>query len=127
MTLISFLFIPVQAVYAKSHPELLKYIYLVAPISLVFLNPIGFILLEIQKWRNSPPGEHGSKMHVLWLVVKGVIKNPVVFMTALGVIGNFVFQEKVPPYVTNILTVLGEFLPYFVIISHVQMMLCLAI
>jgi len=41
----------VQAIYGKTQPQFLQYIYLVAPISLVILNPIGFILLEIQKAR----------------------------------------------------------------------------
>ncbi|XP_078481964.1 lysosomal cholesterol signaling protein [Ciona intestinalis] len=42
----------VKVLYAKTHPELLQYIYLAAPVSLLILNPIGFIMLEIDKqWR----------------------------------------------------------------------------
>ena len=43
------LFLPsaVAALYGKTHPEFASYLYLVAPISLVFLNPIGFILMEV--------------------------------------------------------------------------------
>nr|XP_039263349.1 integral membrane protein GPR155-like [Styela clava] len=43
----------IQAVYGNSHPEFLQYIYLLAPISLLVLNPIGFMLLEIDKCRNN--------------------------------------------------------------------------
>lgn len=35
-----------EAVYEKTHPDYLDYIYLLAPISLVILNPIAFLLME---------------------------------------------------------------------------------
>ena len=35
-----------NAVYSKTHPDYIHYIYLIAPISLCILNPIAFILLE---------------------------------------------------------------------------------
>ncbi len=44
----------VQAIYQKNHPEYIQYIYLIAPISLLFLNPIGFFLLELnEQWNNA--------------------------------------------------------------------------
>ena len=39
----------VAALYSKTHPEYAAYLYLMAPISLVFLNPIGFVLMEVSK------------------------------------------------------------------------------
>lgn len=39
----------VNAVYGNSHPDYIHYIYLLAPISLVILNPIAFVLLEINE------------------------------------------------------------------------------
>ena len=33
----------VEAVYGKTHPNYVGYLYLMAPISLVILNPIGFV------------------------------------------------------------------------------------
>jgi hypothetical protein len=38
----AFFHFAVASLYHKSHPEFPSYLYLVAPISLVFLNPIGF-------------------------------------------------------------------------------------
>ena len=38
----------------------------------------------------------------------GVATNPIVFMTALGIMANFIFKQKVPSYLDNILTVLGK-------------------
>lgn len=37
----------VDAIYSESHPNFSNYIYLLAPISLCILNPIGFFLLEL--------------------------------------------------------------------------------
>lgn len=45
------LFILVSALYSKLHPEYASYIYLMAPISLAILNPIGYVLMEISKIR----------------------------------------------------------------------------
>uniref|UniRef100_A0A182SP31 Uncharacterized protein n=1 Tax=Anopheles maculatus TaxID=74869 RepID=A0A182SP31_9DIPT len=39
----------VSALYSKIHPEYASYIYLLAPISLAILNPIGYVLMEISK------------------------------------------------------------------------------
>merc|ERR1719193_811098 len=45
-----------EAIYAESHPEFLEYIYLLAPVSLCILNPVGFFMLEFSKSRPSPSG-----------------------------------------------------------------------
>ena len=42
----------VHALYSTTHPEFASYLYLVAPISLVFLNPIGFIMMEVRKFED---------------------------------------------------------------------------
>merc|ERR1719322_493093 len=41
------------ALYEKTAPEIPRYLYLMAPISLAILNPIGFILMEIGKVRST--------------------------------------------------------------------------
>ncbi|CAB1417274.1 unnamed protein product [Pleuronectes platessa] len=46
----------VEALYQNTYPEYLQYIYLVAPVSLMLLNPIGFAFCEIQKWKDQ--GNH---------------------------------------------------------------------
>lgn len=49
---------PVDALYRSTYPEYLQYIYLVAPVSLMILNPIGFALCEVQKWRQAGHSQH---------------------------------------------------------------------
>ena len=42
-----------KALYGQNHPEYPSYLYLLAPISLAILNPIGCILMEIDKVKSS--------------------------------------------------------------------------
>ncbi|XP_041366937.1 integral membrane protein GPR155-like isoform X2 [Gigantopelta aegis] len=96
-----------QALYQDTHPDYLQYIYLIAPISLVFLNPIGFTLMEIHKRRGTTGVETGA-CTVAWQVVWSVVANPIVFMTAIGIAGNFAFKQTVPNILRDILQVLGN-------------------
>jgi len=41
-----------SSIYAKTHPEIPMYLYLLAPVNLVILNPIGLICMEIDKQIN---------------------------------------------------------------------------
>lgn len=87
----------VEALYRNTHPEYLQYIYLVAPVSLMILNPLGFAFCEVQRWRT---GEHQqqSKLKVLGLVVLQVVRNPIVFMVVIGVISHFLLGQKIPAF-----------------------------
>lgn len=95
----------IYALYGKTHPEYAAYLYLMAPISLAILNPIGFILLEIGKRRVE---EHTSCRDMIYSIMKGVVLNPVLFMTVLGIIGNLIFSHNVPHLLAAILEVLGN-------------------
>ncbi|KAK7110797.1 lysosomal cholesterol signaling protein-like isoform X2 [Littorina saxatilis] len=139
-----------QALYQNTHPEYLQYIYLISPISLLILNPIGFTLMEIHRHRTRhsvaaltssdaqdesttrrkrqdstrstdstlrASNGHGSggvpPEEMTWgkaflQVSKGVLLNPIIFMTAIGVAGNFIFHQSVPAILDSILTVLGN-------------------
>lgn len=87
----------VEALYRNTHPEYLQYIYLVAPVSLMVLNPLGFALCEVQRWRSGEPHQQ-SKIRVLGLVVLQVVKNPIVFMVVIGIISHFLLNQKIPPF-----------------------------
>ncbi|XP_077553451.1 lysosomal cholesterol signaling protein-like [Haemaphysalis longicornis] len=43
----------VESVFSRSHPSFAGYIYLVAPLSLVLLNPVGLFLIEVQAFRSA--------------------------------------------------------------------------
>lgn len=70
--LISLSVILVDALYRSTYPEYLQYIYLVAPVSLMLLNPIGFALCEVQKWRQSGHSQHRT-LAIIGVVVSRVM------------------------------------------------------
>ncbi|KAL2087874.1 hypothetical protein ACEWY4_016702 [Coilia grayii] len=85
----------VDALYRSTYPEYLQYIYLVAPVSLMLLNPIGFALCEIQRWKQS--ADHSqSRLHIIFIVLLQVMKNPIVFMVLVGIISHFLLGGRVP-------------------------------
>ncbi|KAK7068809.1 hypothetical protein SK128_020429, partial [Halocaridina rubra] len=108
----------VAALYGKTHPEFPSYLYLVAPISLVLLNPIGFVLMEVGKRRkkneedcegfSSGSGTGDSGCRTVLYILRDVLLNPIVLMTALGIVGNFIFDHKLPNILEGVLKVLGQ-------------------
>merc|ERR1719397_189930 len=90
-----------SSIFGPGHP-LVGLLYLVAPISLLVLNPIGFILLEVGRGEKEK-GIFSTIRSVIW----GLITNPVVTMTLLGVLGNFAFSSSPPPTITKFLSALG--------------------
>ena len=57
----------VKALYGQSHPEYPSYLYLISPISLAILNPIGCVLMEVDKVRSDNQeikSEGGDKLSI---------------------------------------------------------------
>ena len=73
-------------------------------------------MLETQKRKEAilTEKDHGSSkrcsnLPMVLHVMKGVVTNPIVFMTVIGLAGNFVFSQKVPYILSDILDVFGEY------------------
>lgn len=122
----------VVALYSQSHPEYAQYIYLLAPISLAILNPIGYVLMEISRQKSRameinsiqsspvsrcPQSETSEsrqnrffKGHclVVMTTVKSIFFNPVLTMTLLGVLTGFWFPNGLPVSFTSILESFGK-------------------
>lgn len=92
----------VEALYQTTYPKYLQYIYLVAPVSLMMLNPLGFVFCEIQKWRENPVTSQG-KVKIVGLAFLRVFQNPIVFMVFIGIAFNFALGQKIPVYLENFL------------------------
>ncbi|XP_029962139.1 integral membrane protein GPR155 [Salarias fasciatus] len=92
----------VDALYRNTYPEYLQYVYLVAPVSLMLLNPIGFALCEVQRWKDRGDAQH-STLGILGVVVLQVMKNPIVFMVVVGIVSHFALEQQIP-------AVLSEFI-----------------
>ena len=102
-----FVNIIVQATFSQSSNKyLLNYVYLAAPISLAIINPLGFALLEYQKAKNeaisTPKYEKvankniGLIRKIVFNTVKGIVTNPFVFMIVLGIVFNFILEQRLP-------------------------------
>ncbi|XP_060802444.1 lysosomal cholesterol signaling protein [Amyelois transitella] len=104
----------INAIYKESHPEYAQYLYLMAPISLAILNPIAFVLMEINKQRENTQTVTDStrKAEVCKLlfkqIIKGIAFNPVLVMTVLGIIGDIVFKHQLSIYIEGLLQVFGQ-------------------
>lgn len=90
----------VAALYKNTFPEYLQYIYLVAPVSLMILNPIGFGFCEIQKWKNQANHQQ-SKLVIVAHVILQVMKNPIVFMVIIGIAAHFVLHQTIPAFMAE--------------------------
>jgi len=95
-----------NAIYGSQHPQYPMYLYLLAPVSLAFLNPIGFVMMEIGKSRESSAVMPRSK--IAMKAFQGIIKNPIIMMTFLGIIGNLLFHGSMPDIIHNFMQTLGS-------------------
>ena len=108
--------------------DYVNYIYLLAPMSVIVLIPIGFVLMETgkqiaqSKADSSRKKKREGKRHILWRITRktftGVVLNPVVFMTILGIIVNVIIvyginkgvsstEGNLPFWLSNFLKLLG--------------------
>ncbi|XP_019713171.1 integral membrane protein GPR155 [Hippocampus comes] len=90
----------VKALYESTYPEYLQYIYLVAPVSLMLLNPIGFAFCEVQKWKDQREHQQG-KVFIVGQVVLHVLQNPIVFMVVIGIVAHFILRQKIPSFMED--------------------------
>ncbi|XP_031620929.1 integral membrane protein GPR155 [Contarinia nasturtii] len=112
----------VNALYHKAHPEYASYLYLMAPLSLAILNPIGYIFLELSSVKKpATPTQVESaetaqtalnqdgpkKVTLIKEALKSIILNPILFMTVFGVIGGFLLSS-LPPVIAGVLDVFGK-------------------
>ena len=116
----------IVALYSKSQPDYPSYLYLLAPISLVILNPIGFLFMELGKRKeespriemigsspncerfpstNLPSHKENRGVKLVCSIFIKVLFNPVVLMTILGICGNFIFKDGLPVILEGILKV----------------------
>lgn len=112
-----------EALYKNTHPDYTTYLYLMAPISLAILNPISFVLMEIEMRRRPPTmnlnineSESSSEdsngnsakeqLRMVASVARNIFFNPIIAMTVLGILGNVIFEHQIPKFLDGILDVI---------------------
>jgi predicted permease len=77
----------IRGVFQSTHPTFISFFYLTGPAQVAWINPLAFLMLEYGT-------SEGSRIPYV-KVCKGVIGNPVIFMTLLGLVSNFTFGKEV--------------------------------
>jgi predicted permease len=101
----------IDAVYQQSHPEYGRYVYLIAPISLVILNPIGFFCIELQKRLDDQRKHRGKSCRPFQLISTvfwNISCNPIVICTILGILFNQIFQQHLPYTIGYVLNPIAQ-------------------
>eukprot|EP00794_Sanderia_malayensis_P003284 gene3284-3766_t len=103
-----------DAIFKSTHPEYLQYIYLLIPVSLALLNPIGLLMLEFNK-NSAGSSENNAEIGKCKLMIKtlkGIVTNPLIFMVVIGVVVNQIFTacnfDKQNWFLTEFLKVLSQ-------------------
>ncbi|CAH8639201.1 unnamed protein product [Schistosoma rodhaini] len=115
-------------------PDLASYVYLFAPVQLVVLNPFAYFLLELERVRlasselkplihsedvdtdkrqlidgkSSNSIRSRGRCQQLTQVMFNVLKNPLIFMTLIGIIFNFILKHQLPVYINGLLSVIAD-------------------
>ncbi|CAF4066751.1 unnamed protein product [Rotaria sp. Silwood2] len=101
----------IESVYKQTHPEFGRYVYLIAPIQLAILNPIGFVLIEMQK-RFDDQRKHRSKpwskFQLISTVLRNISRNPIIVCTLLGIVFNQILKQQLPYLIEYILTPIAQ-------------------
>ncbi|CAG2169311.1 unnamed protein product [Oppiella nova] len=96
------------SLYAKSNPQFAGYLYVLAPIQLVLLNPMGLLLIETDKQCRRQRLQLNNCSVILLKVLKQIIKNPIIVMTVLGILWNRMFNHTIPELLVPLLQVLSN-------------------
>ncbi|RWS10226.1 integral membrane protein GPR155-like protein [Dinothrombium tinctorium] len=97
------------SLYSKTHPLFPKYIYILAPVQLLMINPCGVVMIEIEKHWNSVTGNRVQQMFsFIFNLILGIFKNPIILMTGLGVLWSVLFNHWLPQIFEKILGTLGD-------------------
>ena len=97
----------ISSLYAKTHPTFANYLYVLAPIQLVILNPVGIFMMEIFKAGNRQ-STSGRSPNLILPVLKGILTNPVILMTLLGLIWNVTLSHSIPVIIESALKSMSQ-------------------
>ena len=119
-----------KALYSNLHPTFPTYIFLAAPISLVILNPIGFVCMEIgtrgdldgagrgtgrgddiqqqQQQQQQQAPQARSIANLIFTSVLATLKNPLVISVVAGLLYNVIFHGVMSEFVANPIILVGS-------------------
>eukprot|EP00730_Choanoeca_flexa_P001954 TRINITY_DN10854_c0_g3_i1.p1 TRINITY_DN10854_c0_g3~~TRINITY_DN10854_c0_g3_i1.p1 ORF type:complete len:747 (+),score=216.08 TRINITY_DN10854_c0_g3_i1:117-2357(+) len=87
-------------------PPVSKYLFVIAPVSLLIINPICLVLTEISATKHGLRGD-APPTSTLKLAIK-VLSKPVVSMVILGLVLNPAFGGQPPTFIKSVFAVIGH-------------------
>ena len=103
-----------QSLYGTSKSSLANYLYILAPIQLLILNPIALLLIEVGKNLESPDTrtEHTTRLrrfsNILQIIFQKIFINPIILATFFGILINLLNHQSLPQVVLPFFTVLSQ-------------------
>lgn len=101
----------IESLYHNYHPEFSHYLYLLALVQYLMLNPFGFFFMEFQRRTDQHVTVDKSIINVLGAFVKCTFLNPIIVMTFLGILANISWNHQLPVILGDFLNVLGSAFP----------------
>jgi predicted permease len=95
----------ISSLYAEIQPFYAEYLYVLAPIQLLVINPAGIFMMELNRQLSN---SNISSRTLLIAVVCGVLKNPVIIMTVAGLLWNVLGPHKLPLVMSSTMDVLAQ-------------------
>lgn len=95
----------ISSLYAGIEPFYAEYLYVLAPIQLLIINPAGIFMMELSRQLSS---SRLSSRNLIVAVVWGVLRNPVILMTVAGLVWNVLGPHKLPVVLSSPLDVLAQ-------------------
>jgi len=95
-----------EAIYGGTN-EYVGLLYLVAPISLLILEPAAFLMIEVTRNSSGETKTLRDQMKTFLAVMRSLSMNPILVMTILGVLSNLAFKGSLPESLLKFLRPLG--------------------
>jgi len=81
--------------YGPAQKMFIDYLYILAPIQLLILNPMGSVLLELHNLIRAK-GKDKKRSALIFNLFKNLFYNPINLMTFVGIIWNLIIGNQVP-------------------------------
>lgn len=95
------------SLYRDTYKNFPDYLYVLAPLQLVVINPCSIFMMDFHKVRQQS-SQNIRPLHMLIKVTKRTFLNPIIFMTLSGIVWNLTIGPEVPLIIQGLIKTLGE-------------------
>lgn len=99
------------SLYGNSQDSFANYIYILAPIQLLILNPFGLFLIELSQIleeNNMHQSQMDRLLRLIPRIIYKIVVNPIILFTLVGLIVNLITGAQLPPVIEPLLQNLSQ-------------------